>query len=176
MAQSQQSTYTVPKSNGAVNPQSSSLLPESLTQKLTEDTQNYNTPAWQAPFHWQVQDLGALRKGSWIVKNKSKKADISVLVFPGDVGGNVANISRWAEQIGLPSITNANIDQFSNSFTVGGHPAEYIVLDNNKTEQSIIAAIVPVGNSSWFFKMMGDQSLVKQEEDAFKEFLSTVLF
>jgi hypothetical protein len=39
-----------------------------------------------------------MRKGSWSIGPADAAADLAVTVFPGDVGGRVANFNRWRQQ------------------------------------------------------------------------------
>lgn len=133
-------------------------------------------PSWEAPFHWQGQDLGSLRKGSWLVKEGEAKVDISVLAFPGETGGLLANINRWAEQVGLPPIGPEGLEKVVQSYQVADRPAQYVRLLNPKARLATVGVILPVGEVFWFFKMMGNAALVEKETAAFHQFLKTVQF
>src|ERR1035437_8538529 len=50
---------------------------------------------WTAPATWKTKAGSAMRKGSYAVGDASAEADLSITAFPGDVGGEVANINRW---------------------------------------------------------------------------------
>ncbi|OHE88955.1 MAG: hypothetical protein A3G75_13040 [Verrucomicrobia bacterium RIFCSPLOWO2_12_FULL_64_8] len=72
------------------------------------------TPApairWQTPAGWQEQAAGNVRQGSFLVAGEGgAQADMSVISFPGDVGGDLANVNRWRNQIQLPPITEAEL-------------------------------------------------------------------
>lgn len=162
--------YTVEKESSiSTTPQDSTIQ-----KKLEDQTSALKTPFWEAPYTWQVQDLGSLRKGSWIVKKGEQKVDISVLAFPGDVGGILANVSRWAEQIQLPSLST--LEDVCTPITIDGHKAHYIALYNKQNKKGVIGAIVPLQTVSWFFKMIGDSDLLEEQESIFKAFLQTVQF
>src|ERR1700736_3128696 len=45
---------------------------------------------WEAPASWQEQPPSAMRKGSFLISdNQDRRADMSVTVFPGTVGGDL---------------------------------------------------------------------------------------
>lgn len=134
------------------------------------------TPYWQVPFHWEAQDLGSLRKGSWVVREGAAKVDISVLAFPGETGGILANVNRWAQQIGLAPIAAENLSQYVKPYTVGEQAAHYVSLRNPDSKEAVLGVIVPLGPVFWFFKMMGDAALVKREQPFFNQFLQKVQF
>ncbi len=133
-------------------------------------------PSWEAPFHWQGQDLGSLRKGSWLVKEGEAKVDISVLAFPGETGGLLANINRWAQQVGLQALEPESLENIVQTYSVSDRSAQYVSLVNTKGGLALVGVIVPVGEVFWFFKMMGNAALVEKETAAFHQFLKTVQF
>ncbi len=173
--------YTVPKEGPPA--QIASSTAESFTSEnkdsafiiQTPSLQNAH-PSWEAPFHWQSQDLGTLRKGSWLVKDGGAKVDISVLAFPGETGGLLANINRWAEQVGLQALEPESLNNVVQTYSVSDRSAQYVSLVNSKGGLALVGVIVPVGEVFWFFKMMGDTTLVEKEITAFHQFLKTVQF
>src|SRR5688572_21226281 len=65
---------------------------------------------WTAPAHWKAKPGSAMRKGSYAVPGEGgAEADLSITAFPGDVGGELANLNRWRGQIQLPPITDAEL-------------------------------------------------------------------
>lgn len=145
-----------------------------LNDKLVEQAEKFLKPRWEAPKHWEPQALGALRKGSWMIDNDRGKCDVSVTVFPGDVGGLLANVKRWAEQIGLSDIKEEELSVLLEPMMVDGRKAHCIVLDNPVSSQAIVACILFFEEASWFFKVMGDRECVLGEKNNFKHFLQTV--
>ncbi len=173
--------YTVPKE--APQAQIASSRTESFASGNQDSSVTIQAPSlpnayptWEAPFHWQAQDLGSLRKGSWLVKDGEAKVDISVLAFPGETGGLLANVNRWAEQMGLPPIGPESLGDCVQPYSVSDRSAQCVSLVNPKGRLAILGVIVPVGEVFWFFKMMGDAALVEQEKAAFHQFLKTVQF
>lgn len=173
--------YTVPKEPVQavfVSSQSADLSSEAKENLagLPEGNLGGGAPCWEAPFHWQAQDLGTLRKGSWLVKEGGAKVDISVLAFPGETGGLLANVNRWAQQIDLPPIAAESLEDCVQPYKVSGKSAQYVSLVNLKSHLSTLGVIVPAGEVFWFFKMTGDLALVHKEQEAFNHFLETVQF
>ena len=137
---------------------------------------------WQTPAGWQEQAGDAARQGSFLITGADgAKADMSVITFPGDVGGDLANVNRWRSQVQLPPVGDADlpklvsaVDAAAGSFLVvdllseapvaGGHPAR------------ILGAILKQPAQTWFFKLMGDAALVEAQKPAFLNFLQTVQF
>jgi hypothetical protein len=133
--------------------------------------------AWTAPSDWKAKPLGSMRKGSYSVGGEgSAGADLSITAFPGDVGGELANINRWRGQVGLGPLAAGQAE--GAVVRVEANGLSITVVDCSGTDaanrQRILGAIVPAGGSTWFFKLMGADAVVGKEKTAFMEFLKTV--
>lgn len=144
---------------------------------MAEQSAQFDTPKWRAPDSWQPQPLGSMRKGSWLIERDGQSAELSVTVFPGDVGGDLANINRWAGQVGAPAIDDAQLKALkqTNTIEVDGLPALIVDLTGD-SGKSIGGVILPRKGATWFFKMTGDTELVQAESVTFGRFMHTVHF
>lgn len=132
--------------------------------------------AWTAPAHWQPKAGSAMRKGSYAIPGEGGvSADLAITAFPGDVGGEVANVNRWRGQLQLPPVSGQEV---GDSITRVGHNGlDMSVVDIVSTGAAptrVLGAWVPHENSTWFFKLTGPDDLVAREKAAFLEFLKTV--
>jgi hypothetical protein len=96
------------------------------------------------------------------------------LAFPGDVGGGLANVNRWAQQVGMSPLKPEELKLALRPIDVSQHPAHWLILTEPHNEQAVMAAIVPTAKGTWFFKIMGHRECVLAEQDAFCHFLTTV--
>jgi hypothetical protein len=132
---------------------------------------------WTAPSHWKSKSASAMRKGSYTVPGKDgTEADLSITAFPGDVGGNVANVNRWRGQLELPPLPEAELGSVMQHVDIGDLHVDVVEFANTQSAkpQRMIGAIVPFGGSTWFFKLTGPDALVAGERDAFLSFLRTI--
>lgn len=129
---------------------------------------------WTAPAAWQPKALGQMRKGSYSIKSDAGELDLSIFVFPGAAGGTVENINRWRGQVGMAPIATATLaDESMPLRTDAG--LELIVVDlRGSGAESILGAILPGQDRSWFFKLKGPSALVQDAKPAFLSFLKTV--
>lgn len=131
---------------------------------------------WTAPAHWTAKPASAMRKGSYSIKGDGGEADLSITAFPGDTGGLLANINRWRGQVSLPPLAADQLEANRQHVDLG--PLHVDVVDfvgsANGTPTRIVGAIVPHGDETWFFKLMGPDAVVAKEKPAFLEFLQTV--
>lgn len=132
---------------------------------------------WTAPPHWKAKSASAMRKGSYSVLGADgKEADMAITAFPGDVGGNVANVNRWRGQLELAPLPESEVGAALQHIDIGDLHVDVVEFANTQSSnpQRMIGAIVPFGGSTWFFKLTGPDSLVAQERDAFFSFLQTI--
>jgi len=132
---------------------------------------------WTAPSHWTVKPASAMRRGSFSIKGSDGAVgDLAITAFPGNVGGNLANVNRWRGQIQLPPIGEADLDKALVHLDANGLHLDVVDLQGpaGADTQRILGAIVPYGDATWFFKLSGPDALVASEKSAFMTFLQTI--
>jgi hypothetical protein len=134
---------------------------------------------WTVPEGWQEQPATAMRLGSFLITGANgAKADVSVSAFPGDAGGDLANINRWRGQINLGPINEAAFQSAAQKIEINGDPALFVEIDEKPdgAGRKVLGAILHRADRTWFFKMTGDDSLVASQKNAFLDFLKSVRF
>ncbi|MGB8355473.1 MAG: hypothetical protein WCD79_16365 [Chthoniobacteraceae bacterium] len=158
--------YDIPKEEAPQTPQVEAASPAS---EIT----------WTAPQGWKEQAATAMRQGSFLVGGENgTKADVSIVGFPGDAGGDLANVNRWRGQVNLPPIDETILNSAQQKIDMSGTPASLFEL-NEKPDGSgheILATILHREDKTWFFKMTGDATLVKEQKDVFLAFLNSIRF
>lgn len=128
---------------------------------------------WTAPSSWVAKAPGAMRKASYTVAGE---ADFSVIAFPGQAGGDLANVNRWRGQVQLPPLTDEQLAAETTTLQAGD--LTFVVVDfsgQSKTGATrLIGAILPYGGQSYFFKLMGPDTLVAGAKPEFLAFLKSV--
>jgi len=142
-----------------------------------------NEIAWKTPKGWVEQAPSAIRLGSFIIKGENgQTADISVVPLSGEAGGDLANINRWRGQIHLPPITPAELTQNSQTISPGGRSMLWVdfvgaePLMQSRYKKRVMAAIYHRGGRTWFFKMLGEDTTVRQAKSSFMQFLKSLRF
>lgn len=179
-------TYTAPKdpkpldtaAAGATAPASNGGPGGSMQPLpgMAEAAAHLHHPEWKAPQSWQPLPLDAIRKGAWnIVGSGGSSAEVTVTVFPGDVGGMLMNVNRWRGQLGQAPITEAELSDYVATRHLGGasSPVVTLVGDNGQT---MIVALVPHDGATWFFKVMGDSALISASASEWEGFLQSIHF
>lgn len=134
-------------------------------------------PKMEAPVNWVPATLDGVRKGSWKITSADgqEPLDVSVTVFPGDVGGILANVNRWRSQLGLQPWDEMILNTHLEEVMIDGLNAKLISL-LEEGDRGTLGAILPREGYTWFFKMTGPRNALLQEEVAFRKFLTTVHF
>jgi hypothetical protein len=138
-------------------------------------------PSWQVPAGWQEQAPTAMRLASFKVSGENgAKADVSVIKLGGIAGGMLANVNRWRGQIGLSPVDQAGLDKLVTTQNVNGSAVSLVDMSGQSTEsgnkERLLAAVVPRGDSTWFYKMLGDPNLVEQQKPAFVQFVESARY
>lgn len=166
-------SYTIPKEKSAVTTTTQSDKP---AMQVLPGMQSFADSAsgisYQTPDSWTEFPPSSIRKANFTIDNASGTAEVSITVFPGDVGGTLANINRWRQQIGLSSIDQVSLNENISSITISNHQGYFTKLEGNT--ESILGGILPFHGSTWFIKMQGDILAIDEEVDTFKSFLSNI--
>ncbi|NBQ57166.1 MAG: hypothetical protein EBU32_01980 [Opitutaceae bacterium] len=173
-------TYRVPKEKNPAMPAapaSAANAPGATMANTAVTTANGPGLTWTAPAQWTAKPISAMRKGSYAITDDSgATADLSITAFPGDVGGDLANVNRWRGQIQLAPLAAAELASATNHLDVNGLHLTTVDFTggSSTTPQRVLGAIIPVGNATWFFKLSGPAALVGREQAAFATFLQTI--
>jgi hypothetical protein len=132
---------------------------------------------WTAPANWQVKAASSMRKGTYTISGDGgAMAELAITAFPGDVGGTIANVNRWRGQLGLPALPDAAVSAELTRVEAHGLTATLVDFTNPSASppQRIVGAMIPFGEATWFFKLLGPDAVVAGAKPAFLEFLQTV--
>jgi len=133
-------------------------------------------PTWEVPQNWkEVPPTQMLLAKFLLAGPADTKAEVTVSVFPGEVGGLVANVNRWRRQIGLAEAAADEVSKLVSPLDVARGKAMLVDMSgseakNGKTTR-LIGVIVPQGAQTWFYKLMGDEAVAEREKAAFIKFV-----
>ena len=127
---------------------------------------------WAAPEGWSAKPPSAMRRASYAVPGRAGDADMSIVVLPGEAGGDFANVNRWRDQIGLPPLAD-DAALAAASMRVRTGAGEALVVDfagrgkGPQAKPRLLAAILSRQGESWFFKMTGPDETVEGAKPPF---------
>ena len=110
-----------------------------------------------------------------------KTAAVTISVFPGATGGLLANVNRWRGQLSLAARrAEDDLAEVTQTLDIMGSKAmlvDFTGTDKNTGQPGrLIAVIVPHGQSTWFYKLMGDGAAVEGQKEAFMKFIKTAQY
>jgi hypothetical protein len=137
------------------------------------------SPKWETPADWTETEPGPMIFKKFSISDAAgAKAAVGISFFPGDMGGTFANVNRWRGQMGLPPVEADKLARVIETLATAGGNATLVDFAGTdaKTGQParLIGAIVPHGDQTWFYKLLGDASLVGRQKDSFVHFVKAV--
>lgn len=127
---------------------------------------------WTAPAGWAQKAGAGMRAATLVPPPSAGKAEVTVVVLPGDVGGELANVNRWRGQIALPPLAAADLAAARTAVVSPlGSVSVYDFTSGGTPRTRLVAGLIRVDGSTWFFKLMGDEKAVAADKPAFVRML-----
>lgn len=173
-------TYSTPKEQApapTVVPAAAAADADAMMRATPVTTADGPGLAWTAPAHWTDGGERSMRKATFVITGEDgATAELAVTAFPGNVGGNLANVNRWRQQLGVAPVSEAELGRLLQHIHVGAFHIDVAELTGpgNPPAKRVLGAIVPYQGATWFFKLDGSDALVTREKDAFFSFLQTL--
>jgi hypothetical protein len=137
-------------------------------------------PALTVPAGWQEVPAAQFLLAEYSIAGANgAKAEVNVAQLSGNGGGVLANVNRWRGQIGLDPVDEISLAKVTTTVAVTGGQATFVdMTGNDMSGQAVrlVAAIVPMGDQTWFYKLMGDDKIVAGQKDAFTQFVQTARY
>ncbi len=142
---------------------------------------------FELPAGWEPLAASGMRKAAFRIADGGQQALLTVIDFPADAGpmmaDPVAQAKRWRGEVGLPPLTDEEIQATIEPIEIDGTEAKYVAAvpdadqaDQSQADRATLAAMLTRGNSIWFFKLSGDRKLVAAQQAKFQSFLKSVKF
>ncbi len=169
----EQRADTIPTMAAVTTPETSAPSKMNVLPGMQQAANAAGEVDFITPEGWQKIAASGIRKATLKVTADTGSAEITILTFPGDVGGRLANINRWRGQVGLEAATAEDLPAYTIDYNISGHRGLYVRLEGET--QSILGALLPFHGSTWFVKMLGDTATVLANEASMKQFLDSIV-
>ena len=127
---------------------------------------------WSVPAAWhQDKTPRPMREATFTVGEGEQAGEIAVTRLSGQFGDMAANINRWRGQVGLEPVADAAAVPSRDVKCPAGDVKVYTMEGSAK---SLVVGMLKRGDTTWFFKLLGDKSTVTQNVPAFDQFLQSV--
>ena len=124
--------------------------------------------SWELPAGWSKAPDAPMR----LATITDGQAEVAISSFPGDVGGTLANVVRWQNQVGMPPATSeAEAEKLMTEVDVAG--AKIRTLDLSGSNRMLVA-IVPAEGRLYFFKMTGTSEIIAARKKAFDALVKSI--
>lgn len=125
------------------------------------------------PEGWQeVPSSSAMRKVSYGIEG----TEIDAYFISLSMGDVLSNVNRWRGQVGLPDASLADIEKEMTVFSINGHECKYFEIYNEEGGKGIIAGIIDLAPSYWYFTGKGAVEELKAHSTDMQAFLKTMKF
>jgi hypothetical protein len=127
---------------------------------------------WSVPAGWRERAGTGMRAATFELPVERGRAEATVVALPGDVGGELANVNRWRGQIALPPLTpNQLAGARAELRAPAGRVSVYDFSSGADPVQRLVAGMVKVRGTTWFFKLMGESRAVGAHKPVFLKLL-----
>lgn len=135
------------------------------TSSMAEDLK------WTVPSTWEDLKQASSMRLATLAPKENKDLLVKVSRFPGNVGGELANVNRWRGQLGLKGIKPNELTKALEVFETKVGKAKLLDIKNNGKQ--MLAAMVPFNKQTYFFKVMGAEAEVSKEKAALVELIKS---
>jgi hypothetical protein len=150
------SHYKVPKEQPAA---AAPAPPPSMAGDVAAPPRPEHGLRWKLPRGWTEAPAGSMRYAT-LKPPVQGKIDVSVTVLPGPAGGELANVNRWRNQIGLGPLDEASLAKARKVVkSAAGAVSLYDFAGSGEKGSRMIAGLLLASDgNSWFLKMVGDDA------------------
>lgn len=156
-------------------------MANAAAQGVTPPSAPKGDVTWVVPHGWQEKPGSGFRYATFVVPGAGSLAgDLSVTVLDGEAGGLLSNVNRWRGQIGLPDLTEGQLPGASKTIRPAGRAMTFVSfvssdnLIDGKSKKRLMAAVYTSQGKTWFFKLIGEDRLVRSAEGDFLKFLGSL--
>lgn len=137
-------------------------------------------PTWTVPAGWQPGPLEQFLVAKYIIAGTGDlKAEVNVSSLAGDGGGLLANVNHWRAQLGQPPVTEADITSLP-TIDISGSKATEVDISGKDPRTGkateLVGVVFPLGDQTWFYKLMGDVDVVAQQKEALVKFVESAKY
>ncbi len=130
---------------------------------------------WTLPPGWKETPGGGPMRYATLTAPVSGRLEVTVIRLPGPAGGELANVNRWRNQLGLAPIVEADLPSARKVLaTKAGDLNLYDFTSGGEKKSRTVAGLAQVQGESWFLKMTGDADAVAKARAPFLDLLRSL--
>ncbi|HXI73505.1 MAG TPA: hypothetical protein VNN22_24440 [Verrucomicrobiae bacterium] len=137
-------------------------------------------PTWTVPTGWQEGPLAQFLIAKYVITGSDgASAAVNVSSLAGDGGGLLPNVNRWRTQLGLAPMAEADLANLPTIDASGGKATliEFSGTDGRTGKPAqLIGVVLPLDGQTWFYKLMGDATVVARQKEALVKFVQSAKY
>lgn len=143
--------------------------------------QNATPPiVWTLPSGWKELPGGEMRYATIQVSAADPKAQLTVVPLPSEAAPVLPNVKRWAGQLKLSNVTEADLSKYVQQTQVSGEQAQLVDMtgspETGNPPTRLLAAIIPHDGRAWFFTLKASEPLASAQKSNFEKFIHSIQF
>lgn len=136
---------------------------------------------WKVPVGWKEEPGGnQMRFASFQVDPADPQAVLTVVPLASGARAVLPNVQRWAGQLKLPDVTEADLPKYVTQTQVSGEQGDIVSMtgpsEAGKPPTSLLAAIIPHEDRVWFFTLKAPAAIVAAQKSNFEQFIHSIQF
>jgi len=136
---------------------------------------------WTVPAGWKEIPGGQFLYAKFTITGEGGAlAAVNVSTSAGDGGGLGANVNRWRGQLGQSPWSDSELQKQVKTAESGGNKILFVEMSGMDARSGqaaqLVGALVTQGDSTWFYKLMGDAKIVATQKEAFTQFVKGVKY
>ena len=151
-------------------------LPADGNAVIEMDTNSPSKPTWTIPADWKEGQLAQFLVAKFIIQKGDVTAAVNVSSLAGDGGGLLPNLNRWRSQLGQPPLSDSDLAKLA-TMEASGTKATLVQINGTDPRSnqpaSLVGVVLPLDGQTWFYKLMGDPTIVAQQKDALIKFVQS---
>lgn len=161
-------TYRVPKEQSAQSAPQPAAAPAPAAAPVSAAGFSADLPeGWTS-----VPPSSAMRKAAYSIDG----TEIDAYFITLSMGDVLSNVNRWERQVGLEPSPLAEVEAGMNVFSINGHTCRYFEIYNQEGGRGIIAAIIDLPPSYWYFTAKGSAEELQAHSSDMQAFLRSMKF
>lgn len=131
---------------------------------------------YDTPTGWTEVPPSGLRKAAFHVSDGDKRVEITVIPLSLAGGELLPNVNRWRGQVGLPEISQQEMEKTLKPIKTMGVEGKMVELVNAEATppRALLAVIATRPDLVWFIKLFGDADLAKREKANFEALVKSI--
>ena len=106
--------------------------------------------------------------------------ELTITPLGGEAGALLPNVQRWAGQLGVQNVTEADLPKYTQTTQVSGEQAQLVDItgpaSNGQPAQRLLAAIIPHDGRVWFIKLTAPDNVAAAQKTNFDAFVHSIEF